>query len=206
MLVSEEGFRDDGRKQREFRRIEVVKSVFEDSGRMELRQGNTQVSVECGNAKEGKKLNVVVEFLCVSRQEAVTEKKVQEYENILVDIFSRIVLLDSGLGLRVVVREEGGSLLSAMVNCITLFLSYFGFPIIDLCYSCTIAEGCIDLSSIEEGHQHLVLTIACLINSEEVVYLALHGTASCKEFKMNTKEAIDACGLLNVHFRSVFHA
>ncbi|KHN69044.1 ribonuclease [Ordospora colligata] len=205
MLVSEGGFREDGRKQKEFRRIEVTKSVFGDSGRVDLRQGNTQVSVECGNSKEGKKLNIVVEFLCVSRQETVTEKKVQEYESILVDIFNRVVLVDSGLGLRVVVREEGGSLLSAMVNCITLFLSYFGFSMIDLCYSCTASEDCIDLSSTEDGIQHLVLTIVYLINSEEVVYLALHGATSFSKFKTHIKDAIDACSFLNVHFKSVFH-
>lgn len=204
MIVSEEGFREDGRRPRELRRVEVMRRMVGKKGVMDVRQGNTQVSVMCSGGKEIGKLDIEVEFYAVSRQEPVNEKRILEYEDVLLDIFSDILLPEASVGIKVTVREDGGSLLSTMVNCITLCLSYFGMPLMDMCYSATIGGHCIDLTSTEESQKIPVITVAYLMNRKSIAYLSLNGRIVCEELQSSILEGVDACHSAEEHFKDFF--
>ncbi|KMV65446.1 ribonuclease [Encephalitozoon cuniculi EcunIII-L] len=196
MLVSEEGFREDGRRPNELRRIEATKRRIGEKGRVDMRQGNTQVSVICSGPREIGKLSVGVEFYAVSRQEPVSEKRASEYEGLLLDIFGDVLLPEASVDIQVIVREDGGSLLSTMINCTTLCLSYFGMPLVDMCYSSAVAEGCVDLASTEESQRVPVVTVAYLMNRKSILYLSLSGRVACSRLQASVLDAIGTCNAI----------
>ncbi|AFM98975.1 ribonuclease [Encephalitozoon hellem ATCC 50504] len=204
MLVSEEGFREDGRRPNELRRVEVAKKMVEGKGIVDMRQGNTQVSVMCSGPKEIGKMSIEVEFYAVSRQEPVNEKRMLEYEDVLLDIFSDVLLPEALVDIKVIVREDGGSLLSTMINCITICLSYFGMPLTDMCYSATVGGGCVDLTSTEESQRIPVVTVAYLMNRKSIAYLSLNGRIVCDKLHSCILEAVGACYSVREHFKDFF--
>lgn len=204
MVVSEEGFREDGRRPGELRRIEVSRKMVGEDGRVDLRQGTTQVTVVCRAARDASKPTISVEFYSASRQEPVNEKRAVEYEGLLSDIFGDILPPETSMDISVVVREDGGSLLSAMINCTSLCLAYFGVSMVDMCYSTTVTEGCIDLSSTEESQKASVITIACLMSGKSVFYLSLSGRMPCSKFQDSVSEGMDACYALGEQFKGFF--
>ncbi|ADM12208.1 ribonuclease [Encephalitozoon intestinalis ATCC 50506] len=204
MLVSEQGFREDGRKPKELRRVEARRRMVGDEGIVEIRQGNTQVSAACRGSREVGKISIGVEFYVVSRQEPINERRALEYEGLLLDIFSSVLLPEGSADIKVIVREDGGSLLSAMINCITLCLSYFGIPLRDMCYSATVSEGCIDLTSTEESLKTPVVTVAYLMNKKNIAYLSLNGRIVQERLQSSILEGVDACHAISKCFKDFF--
>lgn len=200
-MISGDGFREDGRRRGELRRMEISGGVTKSGGHVELRQGNTQVVTTCSGPREPGRLNIRVRFYSAARQEPVSERKEQEYENLLFDIFDNIVLSESMMDVEVVVKEDGGSVLSVMINCVCLCLSYFGVPMVDTCCSVTLAGGCVDPSSAEDGQRVPVVTIAYLMNRRSIAYASSSGRISRNMLQAYVSDGIDSCGSVYKHFR-----
>lgn len=202
MLLSEEGFREDGRLPEELRRVEIVRRRVGDGGGMSLRQGNTQVSAVCRGTEEQGRLGVKVCFYGVARQEPVNEKRVLEYEDLLCDVFGSIVLPENAVDVDVVVREDGGSLLSAMINCVSLCLAQYGVPMTDMCCSATVAEDCVDLSNGEDGHKFSVMVLGYLVNRRTIAYLSVNGRMAQHTVATNLTRGVGCCEVLYEQFRA----
>jgi exosome complex component RRP41 len=189
VLVSEEGFREDGRKPKELRRMEISSCYIEGTTRIDYRQGNTQVVAVSSGPREAGKLNINAVFYSVARQEPINEKRVGEYEAHLHEIFGNIVLSNSSVDIDIVVKEDGGSVLSAMINCITLCLCHLGVPMADMCVSTTLAGECVDLSGAEEGGRTPVVVLAYLMNSRKIAFFQSSGRIT----RDRLKECFDGC-------------
>lgn len=195
-------FREDGRRSRELRHIVINKGIIDSYGYIDLHQGNTVVTAVCNGPRDKGKLCVKVSFSSVSRHEQVNDKQIAEYESTLVEIFTSLILHDEQIDIELVVKQDDGSLVSVMINCISLCLAYSGVSMLDMCCAVTLNDGCADLSSCEEGSRGPVLTLGYLFNRQKVAYLNMTGKCLNQTFVRMSMEAIEYCNTIYHEMKS----
>lgn len=158
-------FREDGRKKDELRQLKINYS----NSYTYLKQGNTHVRAKTDGPKEGNKFNVSIVFSKSSRQEQINEKRIFELETEIYNIFNHIILTDNSVDIEIEVIQEDGSLISTIVNCVTLNLCHTSVPLIDFPCSITYSEVQ-DLSIYEEQGRNFVVNIVWLMNRQKIIY------------------------------------
>lgn len=194
-------FREDGRTNEQFRRLEIEHGKINNNGYIMYRQGNSCVRVICNGPREGSKIQFHVKFAKTARQEPIAEKRIYDYEDVLQKIFSEIILAESQLDIDVDVIQEDGSLVSAMVNCIYMCLCYASVPLLDSICSVTLSEKLIDLSGSEEGSREAVLVLVYMINKKQYLYVRSVGRISKDKLEKVFARGSEACEELFTHMK-----
>ncbi|EQB60299.1 exosome complex exonuclease rrp41 [Vairimorpha apis BRL 01] len=181
-------FREDGRKKDEIKQI-IIKNL---NSYTYLKQGNTHVRVKSDGPKEGNKLNISMVFSKSSRQEQINEKRIFELETEIYNIFNNIILTDNNIDIEIEVIQEDGSLISTIVNCVTLNLCYIGVPLID--FPCSITYSRFqDLTLCEEQGRNFFINVVWLMNREKIVYFKSLGRVTQEVLQKINEEGFLGC-------------
>ncbi|TBU07065.1 ribonuclease [Hamiltosporidium magnivora] len=161
-IISEEGFRYDGRKPNELREVAIKSGYLNKCGYIDLQQGGTKVrSILYGPKEKGQykeNIKFKISFYDVARQESGKhEKKIDECETLLSELFKPIISISESnyLEINILIKQDDGSLISTLINSVTILLCYCGVQIKDMCISITSCFfkgiSLLDLSNNEEN-------------------------------------------------------
>ncbi len=178
--IEEYKIRSDGRLYNEIRKIELFHEIINNNGVISLKQGETHVSGTLGQPKDKCNINFDIQFYTSFRNEIMSDRKVYELRNRLVEVFKNVILSNQQINIELIVKYDDGSLLPALINITTLILSYHGIPIIDMCIGITTGMF-LDLNSNEQNRDFYI-TLAYLPKEDNVIYLLSEGKAQKKMF------------------------
>lgn len=193
--------RYDGRFPKEAREIDFEFKEIDTKGIFRWRQGNTVVNTTIIQNREKQQFSLELNFLQMSRNNAINDRKTYEMKQKLLDIFSDLTGQDSQVEVIVDVVCDDGSVFSAIVNSISLACAHCGIPLSDMCLSITLNRN-VDLCYHEEGKEFSIC-IVFLPNKEKIVYIESIGRLQKSEFEEGIVSAIEYCRTLHSHFRDI---
>lgn len=197
-LLSDQGFRIDGRKTNELRRIRFKKGVFRQAdGSAYLEQGNTKVLAAVYGPHEirGSKSKALHDRLLINCQYSMAtfstqdrkrrprgDRKSQEMTSHLKQTFDAVVLTElypkTQLDIYVEVLQSDGGNYCASVNAATLALMDAGLPMKDYVIACagsfTRETPIVDINNMEESSAGAEVIMAILPRCEQIVFLEMN--------------------------------
>lgn len=194
--------RYDGRLANEMRNTNFIFKRIDSKGTVFWRQGNTIVNTTISQRKDKAQLCVNIKFQELSRNDAISDKRIYEMEQKVLSIFSEILGPDQQLEINVDVLGEDGSVFSAILNSISLSFTSFGIATEDMCVSVTLNEN-VDLCAHEEKKSFYICLVFCP-SKEEILYLESFGKVQKVNFQNTVMNGINACKQLHKEFRSFF--
>lgn len=210
-IISDEGYRLDGRKACELRNTILRHCNIDNKVCLELEQGSTKVvslvSGIKGKAKTKNKLNISTAFLDVAREEKrKSVEKICEIEKVVTDVFLKILIMptNSSLDIDVTIKQDDGSLLTAIVNCISLNLCYSGVPMKDTVVATTVGfvsnTFFVDICGVEENHKYPYMSLILMIHSKKLAYLHMFGKIEPEGFEDMFRHGYEASNRLFSEF------
>ncbi|WAR12873.1 EXOS4-like protein [Mya arenaria] len=179
-LLSEQGFRIDGRKATELRRIQCRLGVFSQAdGSAYIEQGNTKVLA----AVYGPHEYSMATFSTGERKHRPRgDRKSKEMTMHLQQTFDAAILTSlhprSQIDIFVEVLQSDGGNYCASVNAATLALIDAGIPMRDYVCACSASfvsdTPLVDISYLEETSGGAELIVATLPKSEQIVFLEMN--------------------------------
>uniref|UniRef100_A0A0K8R805 Exosome complex component RRP41 n=1 Tax=Ixodes ricinus TaxID=34613 RepID=A0A0K8R805_IXORI len=220
-LLSDEGYRLDGRKPTEQRKIDCRLGVFSQAdGSAYIEQGNAKVlaAVYGPHEPRGNRSRALHDRVLVNCQFSMAtfstferkrrprgDKKSQEMTLHIQQTFEATILTQlyprSQIDIFVEVLQSDGGTLSVCVNAATLALIDAGIALKDYVCACSVGfiDGVplVDISSIEESNRGPELTVAVLPKSQQIVLLEM----SSRVHVDNLEKMLDAAmkGCTDVH-------
>lgn len=197
-LLSDQGFRIDGRKSNELRRIQCRLGVFSQAdGSAYLEQGNTKVLAAVYGPHEirGSKSKALHDKVLVNCQYSMAtfstgerkrrprgDRKSKEMTMHLQQTFDAAILTSlyprSQIDIFVEVLQSDGGNYCASVNAATLALIDAGIPLRDYVCACSASfvndKPIVDISYLEESSGGAELIVATLPKSEQIVFLEMN--------------------------------
>lgn len=220
-LLSETGFRIDGRKANELRKINCKLGVFEQAdGSAYLEMGQTNVlaavfgphEVSRVSGKNKGSLHDKAYINCQYSQATFStiERKRKpradirslELTNNMREIFDNVILTNlfpnSQIDIFLEVLQSDGSNMSACINAATLALIHAGVPIKDFVVSCSATliddNTLVDVSHFEESASNLpVLTLSMLPKSKQIVSMESTGRVPLDLIEKIIDSAVSGC-------------
>lgn len=220
-LLSETGFRIDGRKANELRKINCKLGVFEQAdGSAYLEMGQTNVlaavfgphEVSRVGGKNKGSLHDKAYINCQYSQATFStiERKRKpradirslELTNNMREIFDNVILTNlfpnSQIDIFLEVLQSDGSNMSACINAATLALIHAGVPIKDFVVSCSATliddNTLVDVSHFEESASNLpVLTLSMLPKSKQIVSMESTGRVPLDLIEKIIDSAVSGC-------------
>lgn len=193
--------RCDGRFPNEAREIDFGFKRIDNKGIFQWRQGNTVVNTTIAQSREKQQFSLELNFLEMSRNKSISERKIYGMRQKLLDIFSDLAGQDSQVEVVVDVVCDDGSVFSAIVNSISLACAHCGIPLSDICLSVTLGRN-IDPCHHEEG-KDFSICIVFLPSKEKIVYMETTGRLQLSESKEDICSAIEYCKILHSYFREI---
>ncbi|XP_014665699.1 PREDICTED: exosome complex component RRP41-like [Priapulus caudatus] len=218
-VVSEQGFRTDGRKPNELRRIRCKQGVFSHAdGSAYIEQGNTKVLATVYGPHEirGSRSKALHDRAYVNCQFSMAtfstgerkqrprgDRKSTEMTMHMKQTFEATILTQlyprSQIDIFVEVLQADGGNFAACVNAATLALIDAGIPLKDYVCACTVGfvddVTIVDINHLEETNHIAEFTVAMLPKSEQFVMLEmssrLHLDHLSKVMDMATKACKD---------------
>jgi len=196
-LISEHGYRKDGRKAPQIRNISSRMAVYSQAdGSAYFEQGNTKVLCAVYGPHEARQRSRVSEDKCLVNCQysmatfSTVERKLRPrgdrrssaFTRILERTFGSVLLTNlyprSQIDIFCEVLQADGGHLAACINAATLALADAGVPMQGLTSAaqCGWSEGtvCMDLSAMEEGDMVPRVTVATVSGGEHMVLVELH--------------------------------
>ncbi|GFO20692.1 exosome complex component rrp41-like [Plakobranchus ocellatus] len=197
-LLSDQGFRIDGRKPNELRRIRFKKGVFRQAdGSAYLEQGNTKVLAAVYGPHEirGSRSKALHDKLLINCQYSMAtfstqdrkrrprgDRKAQEMTSHLKQTFDAVVLTELypkvQLDIFVEVLQSDGGNYCASVNAATLALMDAGIPMKDYVIACSGSHlrdtPIVDMNNLEESSGGAEVVMAVLPRCEQIVFLEMN--------------------------------
>lgn len=222
-LLSEAGFRVDGRKANELRKINCKLGIFEQAdGSAYLEMGHTNVlaavfgphEVSRGHGSKVKSASLhdkayincqysQATFSTIERKRKPrTDIRSLELTNNIREIFDNVILTNlfpnSQIDIFLEVLQSDGSNMSACINAATLALIHAGIPIKDFVVSCSATliddKTLIDVSHFEESTSNLpVLTLSMLPKSKQIVSMESFGRVPLNLIEKIIDSAVIGC-------------
>ncbi|ORD95122.1 component of the 3 5 exoribonuclease for 3 processing of 5.8S rRNA [Enterospora canceri] len=189
-------FRVDGRLEYETRLIDVQLYNDTETGYAEIRQGRTHVRTQLDSTTERSKFKMNLKYL---QADSVTERQKYQIKSKIEKIFSDI-MRSSGTSVTVLVVEDNGGLIAAIINCITLCLTHCSVPIADMAIAVSYNTG-IDLCKKEENGPFIALLVY-LSNTKKVIYFDAAGSFTRTSFIECTEAAKLACQNIASQFKT----
>lgn len=213
-IISTEGYRLDGRKASEIRSTLLRYRSVGNQTCLELEQGCTKVTTLLSGMKarpkHKNKLNISIFFLDVSREEkGKNTDKARDLEKVVTDVFLKTLILPPGASLDVdaTVKQDDGSLLTTIINCISLNACYSGVPMKDIVVGMTIGfvsnTFFVDICGVEENYKYPHMSTVLAVHGRKVVYLHLLGKVEHRGFEDMFRHGYEASGKLFSEF-SIF--
>lgn len=202
-IISEDGYRIDGRKALETRAMAARQSTVDNKLLFELDHGATKVAASIDGPKERHRqkhmVSVDISFLDTTQQEHQgNSEKVRELEKNVRDVFKEVLLLpeSSYVEIAVVVKQDDGSVFSTVVNCISLGLCYSGIPMKDVVVGATVGfvsnTFFVDICGAEESYKYPYMTIALMMHRRKIAYLRMAGKIEYEGFNDMFRHGYDA--------------
>ncbi|KAI8790746.1 exosome complex component RRP41 [Biomphalaria glabrata] len=197
-LLSDQGFRTDGRKPNELRRIRFKKGVFKQAdGSAYLEQGNTKVLAAVYGPHEirGSKGKALHDKLLINCQYSMAtfstqdrkrrprgDRKSQEMTMHLKQTFNAVVLTELfpkvQLDIYVEVLQSDGGNYCASVNAATLALIDAGIPMKDYVIACSGSfvkdTPIVDINHLEESTAGAEIIVAVLPRFDQIVFIEMN--------------------------------
>lgn len=221
-LLSETGFRIDGRKATELRNINCKLGVFEQAdGSAYLEMGHTNVLAAVfgphevtrhGSKMKSTSLHDKAFVNCQYSQATFStiERKRKprmdvrslELTNNIREIFDNVILTNlfpnSQIDIFLEVLQSDGSNMSACINAATLALIHAGIPIKDFVVSCSATliddDTLIDVSHFEESASSLpIMTLSMLPKSKQIVSMESTGRVPLNSIEKLIDSAVAGC-------------
>ncbi|KAF7683888.1 putative exosome complex component RRP41 [Astathelohania contejeani] len=197
-IITNEGYRMDGRKKDEIRRIRLRSGVTEKTGHIELHHGNTKIRCAMGEYKERQKEKVSFQiFFYDGTSNDRLERKGEELQQTLSYIFNPLVISVESLELNLTVLQDDGSLLSCAINCVSITLCYNGIGMTDFVVGSTTGMyhhiPIVDINGHEETNRISQVVMAYLPHRETLTYYMAIGKIQKNRLKIATKEGINTC-------------
>lgn len=221
-LLSETGFRIDGRKASELRNFNCKLGVFEQAdGSAYLEMGHTNVLAAVfgphevtrhGPKTKASSLHDKAFVNCQYSQATFStiERKRKprmdvrslELTNNIREIFDNVILTNlfpnSQIDIFLEVLQSDGSNMSACINAATLALIHAGIPIKDFVVSCSATliddETLVDVSHFEESASSLpIMTLSMLPKSKQIVSLESTGRVPSNSIEKLIDSAVAGC-------------
>ncbi|KAM0678760.1 Exosome complex component RRP41 [Binucleata daphniae] len=179
-LLTKEGYRLDGRKADELRKIEIIHKIINNTTYLTYRQGLTHIN--CTPFSIEKRYNYKIKPNIIFSQIANKENrkmnhKMYEIENIIINTFETIIIGEKQLGINIEIMQDDGALISCILNSISLFLCLHSIPIKNMLITTHIVklrEGIIcDPIYVEDGKDALILGL--YMNTDSIGYLTVNG-------------------------------
>lgn len=220
-LLSETGFRIDGRKPSELRKINCKLGVFEQAdGSAYLEMGQTNVLAAVFGPHEVSRIGGKIKgslhdkayincqysqatFSTIERKRKPrTDIRSLELTNNMREIFDNVILTNlfpnSQIDIFLEVLQSDGSNMSACINAATLALIHAGIPIKDFVVSCSATliddSTLVDVSHFEESASNLpVLTLSMLPKSKQIVSMESTGRVPLDLIEKIIDSAVSGC-------------
>jgi len=217
-IVSEFGFRLDGRRPHELRRIRCRLGIYAQAdGSAYLEQGYTKVLCAVYGPHEVRKnrskilhdraiINCQYSMATFSTGERKMrprgDRKSQEFTQLLQKTFEASVLTSnyprSQLDIYCEILQSDGGNLAACINAATLALIDAGVPMKDYVCACTCScmndSPIVDINYVEESQGFgPELVIACLPRSEQIVLCELNGKLHAEQLEKLMDAAAKSC-------------
>ncbi|XP_059177224.1 exosome complex component RRP41-like [Physella acuta] len=197
-LLSDQGFRTDGRKPNELRRIRFKKGVFKQAdGSAYLEQGNTKVLAAVYGPHEirGGKSKQLHDKLLINCQYSMAtfstqdrkrrprgDRKSLEMTAHLKQTFNAVVLTDLypkvQLDIYIEVLQSDGGNYCASVNAATLALIDAGIPMKDFVIACSGSyvrdTPIVDINNLEESGAGAEIIMAILPRCDQIVFIEMN--------------------------------
>lgn len=187
-IISTEGYRQDGRKADELRFIDIKHSIINNKSTLQLDQGCTKVISTVLDMKEKAKpkykLDLKVKFLADFNQDR--NDMCYEMEQNVLKIFEPFLILPKNFVLEaeVVIKQDDGSLLTTIVNSLSLNFCICGVAMTDTLVAvstgCVLNKFIIDLTASEEG-RHPRVALGSLIHREKIGFIKEIEKIDCKK-------------------------
>lgn len=202
-VISEDGYRIDGRKALETRTMAARQSIIDNKLLFELDHGATKVAASIDGPRERHRqrhvVSVDISFLDAAQQEHQgNSEKVRELERNVTDVFKEVLLLpeSSYVDIAVVVKQDDGSVFSTVVNCISLGLCYSGIPMKDVVVGATVGFASntffVDTCGAEESYKCPRMTMALMMHRRKIAYLHMAGKIEYEGFNDMFRHGYDA--------------
>lgn len=196
-LLSEQGFRADGRRSNELRKMQCRLGIFSQSdGSAYMEQGNTKVLAAVYGPHEvrGSRTKILHDTALINCQYSMAtfstterkkrprgDRKSHEITSHLRQTFEAAIQTElypkSQIDIYVEVLQSDGSNFSACVNAVTLALVDAGIPLRDYVCACTStlvkSTALVDASYLEESNGGQPLNVAFLPRSEQMVLVEM---------------------------------
>ncbi|KAJ8041666.1 Exosome complex component RRP41 [Holothuria leucospilota] len=216
-LLSDQGFRLDGRRPRELRKIECKMGVFQQAnGSAYIEQGNTKALATVygphevtGNRSkiEHDKVLINCQYSMATfstgerRSRSTGDRKSQEMQLHLKKTFEAAILTQlyprSQIDIYVQILQADGGNYSACVNAATLAIIDAGIPMKD--FVCASTAGFVsdtpiaDISYLEESQGGPELVVALLPKSDQIVEFQVNSRLHLDNFEKVLDMAIKGC-------------
>ncbi|KAG0439962.1 putative exosome complex component RRP41 [Dictyocoela muelleri] len=184
-ILNKDGFRADGRKIDEMRRLKISFKTINNKPVIEYSQGLTQLRTTVIGPKSGNKrdkIQPIIKFNSFAKQETgYYEHYKDEYEGNIIKIFNNVILLEAPFFVEIFVDiiQDNGSVLSAIINSISLIIAYSGIPIKDVVLSLTNgfydAKIFCDITTNEENNRIPAFVLAYLPKKQKFVGIVSKG-------------------------------
>lgn len=202
-IVSEDGYRIDGRKALETRTAAARQCVVDNKLLFELDHGATKVSASIDGPKERHRqkhiVRIDISFLDTTQQEYQrNSEKIRELERNVTNVFKEVLLLpeSSYVDVVVAVKQDDGSVFSTIVNCISLGLCYSGIPMKDVVVGATVGfvsnTFFVDICGAEESYKYPYMTIVLMVHRRKLAYLRMVGKIEYEGFNEMFRHGYDA--------------
>lgn len=224
-LLSDQGFRIDGRRSHELRKIQCKLGVFSQAdGSAYVEQGNTKVLAAVYGPHEirGSRSKLLQDKVLVNCQYSMAtfstserkrrprgDRKSQEMTMHLQQTFNAAILTSlhprSQIDIFVEVLQSDGGNYCASVNAATLAVIDAGIPMKDYVCACSASylrdSPIVDINYLEESSGSPEITVAVLPKSEQIVFLEMNGRLHednlSKVVDMAVKGCKDVYGVLD---------
>lgn len=193
--------RIDGRFPNEIRSTEYTFKKIGNRGVIYWRQGNSIVQTYICASNDKQQLVVNLNFLETSRNEATNERYIYEMKQKIGNIFSELMGSDNQIEINIDILGDDGSILSVIINSISLACAYSGINLIDMCISTTLND-CLDLSFKEE-FRPFSLCLAYCPNINKILHFECFGKFQKREFEESLKKGIEICKIQHENFREM---
>lgn len=193
--MNENILRKDGRFAEELRKIQIDHFIVENRNYLTFSQGLTQVRTCIFQNKEKGQIGVNLNFSDLARNEPINDRKLYEMKNKIYSIFSNVVSSDYQIDINIEVLQDNGSLMSVIINSITLCLCYSGINIKDMILSLT-CNDLMDLTTDEEKQYFAIVVMSA--NYNQILNFQLSG--KCQ--RIDVKNALNNAtrGIEKVNF------
>lgn len=214
-IISEHGFRLDGRRPHQIRNIAAsLGTMVNADGSAFLEQGNTQVLCAVYGPYEGKQSRQLEDRCAINctfsitrfagverRQRSGADRKSMEFERLIEKTFEGAVLTHlyptSQIDICCQIIQGDGSHLAACVNATSLAMADAGIPMKGLvaAASCSIVDGqpVVDVNQREESDLLPRITLATLRGEDEIVLVELQNRVHVDHLSALMSAAKDTC-------------